>query len=96
MKVKWNNQILNIENQADNPNKDFFCVWNDYTIEITLDDWYKKCYKKKLYNVTCSTPVGGYIVEGTCKTIREGLQECFDNIDYPLKTMEDYENEEDD
>lgn len=93
MKVKWNDQVINVQNQADNPSKDFFCVWNGYTIEIILDEWVKRYYKKKSYRVACSTPVGGYIVDGICNSIKEGLQECFDNIDYPLKTIDDYEND---
>jgi hypothetical protein len=82
MRIKYNNQTINIQNQSDNPKKEFFCVWNGYTIQVGLDEYMKKHYKKTSYDAWCCVPSGGYIVNGASSpTMREAVQECFDNMD---------------
>lgn len=92
MKVKWNNQTIDIQNWL-NKTTEFYCEWNYYSISIKrepLKTWSKN-YGNAWY-VQLITPNGGYDYDGYFKTkdgeygktLKGALQDCFDNISYPL------------
>lgn len=92
MKVKWNGEIINVENESDIPKKHFFAYWNDYTIEVSFDEEIKRLVGKKQYIADCYDPNGGLLVNWACfPTMKEAVQCCFDNIEYPLINIENEE-----
>lgn len=102
MKIKWNGETIEVENQIDSKNM-FFCVWNDYTIEITREKvglWGTP--KTNAWYVQLNTPNGGYDYDGYFRlsngqlggTLRQALQDCFNNIDYPLIKIGDVGDDE--
>lgn len=95
MRVKWNGQTFDIKNEIENSTKDFFCTWNHYTIQITYDKWMKKHFEITGYDAWCYDPKGGACVDGAAyPTISKALQGCFDNIYYPLVSINDPDEEE--
>ena len=97
MRVKWNNQTLNLNNELSKPTKDFYCNWNNYSIQITFDEWIKRHYKRNEYSAWCYDPKGGACVAGGgYSSIQEALQECFDNIWLPLVNINDPDEEDKD
>jgi len=83
LKVKYNNNTIDVPNQSETPRKDFCSDWNDYAIEILKENneqWY----------IQLTNPHGEYDYDGYFKgTMKEALQDCFDNIDYPPMTIDE-------
>lgn len=98
MKVKYNKQAIDVPNKSKTPNKEFYADWNDYTITINKEKKLLSDNKQRWY-IQLTTPRGGYDYDGYFNgTMREALQDCFDNIDYPPMDIEDddEDNDEDD
>lgn len=100
MKVKWNGGTIDIPNQSTKKNE-FYCNWNYYTILITKEKLrsFTKDYGYGWY-IQLTNPTGGYDYDGYFKnsndtykgTISQALQDCFNNIDYPLMSVSDEED----
>ena len=92
MKVKWNGQTINVQNESAS-RKNFDATWNCYTIHVERDDWLLRNYKKLKYDAWCDDPNGDRLVDGAqYDTISSAVQDCFNNIGYPLRTVADYED----
>lgn len=102
MKIKWNNQTIDVELEKPYKNT-YFCTWNDYTIEIIKEKLTYKGEKINAWYIQLTTPNGGYDYDGYFKlpngqyggTLRQALQDCFNNIDYPLIKIGDACDDED-
>jgi hypothetical protein len=92
MRVKYNNQYINVINEADNPRKEFLAFWNNYYIAIAkekLKTWDRR--NTYAWYVQVQNPTGCYDYDGYYKnkygsyegTMSEALQDAFNNIDYP-------------
>lgn len=92
MRVKWNGQTINVENWENKKNS-FYSQWNDYsisTVKERLHGWSKDGIDA--WYIQCIDPRGSYIYDGYFKnkdgsyggTLSQVLQDCFDNIGYPL------------
>jgi len=95
MKIKYDNQTIDVDNQSSHPKKEFYTYWNDYFIQVVPDEFVRKHHKKKnAWVVCCVDPVGSYLVDAVdYGTVRQMVQLCFDNIDVPFKTIEDFEDD---
>lgn len=98
MRVKYGGRTVNVENQSNHPQKEFYADWNYYTISIQKE----KVRNGHAWYVQLITPRGGYDYDGYYKqpdgslggTMSAALQDCFNNIDFP--PMSANEDEEDD
>lgn len=95
MRIKWNGQTINVK-PTKSSKRYFETTWNDYTIVVELDEWLRRNYKQTKYDAWCYTPHGGLIVDGASyDTIRKAVQDCFDNIGFPLLNIgEEYDANE--
>ena len=95
MRVKWNGKTINVVLEKTTISYKpleyrWSLNWNDYVIEIVKDKW----YRSKPFTPTLWNPNGGIDVDGGLyKTLTQAVQVCFDNINYPLMSVNDEEDE---
>ena len=88
IRIKWNGKAIDVQSNVHSKTS-FETVWNDYTIVVKLDEWLRRNFKKTCYDAWCYTPSGDAIVNGASyPSIRAAVQDCFDNIGYPLMMSE--------
>ena len=78
MKIKFRGKTLDIQNEnIESPRKCFYTTWNYFEINIS------KC--GKYYESIVTSPLGDLLVRhSSYKTMKEAVQDAFDNIELDI------------
>ena len=78
MKIKFRGKTLDVQNEdIKNPRKCFYTTWNYFEINVS------KC--GKYYESIVTSPLGDLLVRhSSYKTMKEAVQDAFDNIELDI------------
>ena len=78
MKIKFRGKTLDVQNEdIKNPRKCFYITWNYFEINVS------KC--GKYYESIVTSPLGDLLVRhSSYKTMKEAVQDAFDNIELDI------------
>ena len=78
MKIKFRDKTLDIENEdTENTRKCFYTIWNYFEIDISKYG--------KYYESIVTSPLGDLLVRhSSYKTMKEAVQDAFDNIELDI------------
>ena len=78
MKIKFRGKTLDIQNEnIESPRKRFYTTWNYFEINVS------KC--GKYYESIVTSPLGDLLVRhSSYKTMKEAVQDAFDNIELDI------------